>query len=134
MTFAEDASAEAVFAAGSMHDLNGKRVEVKPATPKGSGSRPGGSSGGPGRPSGGGGARGGGMGLPPFGGAPGGAAGSPAALFGSPPSPYAAAGFGMFGYPAAGAWEIRGWGNPVQREAMRPACGGLAAALALCHR
>ncbi|KAL6774559.1 hypothetical protein ACKKBG_A25475 [Auxenochlorella protothecoides x Auxenochlorella symbiontica] len=37
VTFAEDVSAERVFAAGAMHELRGKRVEVKPATPKGSG-------------------------------------------------------------------------------------------------
>ncbi|KAK2076615.1 hypothetical protein QBZ16_005375 [Prototheca wickerhamii] len=36
VTFAEDVSAERVFAAGAMHELKGKRVEVKPATPKGS--------------------------------------------------------------------------------------------------
>lgn len=110
MTFAEDSSAEAVFAAGSMHDLGGKRVEVKPATPKGSGSlgRPSGSSSAPPRPgTAGGGARGG-MGLPPFGGAPGAVVGSPGALFGSPPSPYAAAGFGMFGYPHAGGGSSGG--------------------------
>lgn len=104
VTFAEDASAEAVFAAGSMHDLGGKRVEVKPATPKGSGSlgRPSGSSSAPPRPGTSGSSGRGSMGLPPFGGAPGPVVGSPGALFGSPPSPYAAAGFGMFGYPHAG--------------------------------
>ncbi len=105
VTFAEDASAEAVFAAGSMHDLGGKRVEVKPATPKGSGSlaRPSGSSSAPPRPGGGGGGGRAGMGLP-FGGTPGAVVGSPSAmLIGSPPSPYAAAGYGMYGFPHAGA-------------------------------
>lgn len=101
MTFAEDASAENVFAAGTMHDLGGKKVEVKPATPKGSGSlaRAGsGTSAGTSRPGGSGlGSSGGGTGgsrpLPPFGGA--GAGGPP--MFGSPPSPYGA--YGMYGFP-----------------------------------
>lgn len=39
VTFVEDDSAEKVFAAGQMHELGGKRVEVKPATPKGAGSQ-----------------------------------------------------------------------------------------------
>lgn len=39
VTFVEDNSAEKVFAAGQMHELGGKRVEVKPATPKGAGSQ-----------------------------------------------------------------------------------------------
>ena len=39
VTFEEDSSAEAVFDHGSMHDLGGKKVEVKPATPKGTGSQ-----------------------------------------------------------------------------------------------
>ena len=37
ITFQEESSVAAVFAAGSMQELNGKRVEVKAATPKGSG-------------------------------------------------------------------------------------------------
>ncbi len=84
-----------------MHDLGGKKVEVKPATPKGSGSlaRAGsGTAAGSSRPGGSGlGSSGGGTGsgrpLPPFGGA--GAGGPP--LFGSPPSPYGA--YGMYGFP-----------------------------------
>lgn len=39
VTFEEDTSAERVFAAGQMHELGGKNVEVKPATPKGTGSQ-----------------------------------------------------------------------------------------------
>lgn len=118
MTFAEDASAEAVFAAGSMHELGGKRVEVKPATPKGSGSlgRPSGSSSAPPRPGTSGSSGRGSMGLPPFGGAPGPVVGSPGALFGSPPSPYAAAGFGMFGYPHAGVPERAGEAHCCKRD------------------
>ena len=103
MTFAEDASAEAVFAAGSMHDLGGKRVEVKPATPKGSGSvgRSGGA--GPGRP----GAGSGGRAVPAFGGHGGAPAGPPAALFGSPPGAYGA-GFGMYAFSPPGEPPV--WG------------------------
>lgn len=37
VTFAEESSVEKVFAAGQMHELGGKQVEVKSATPKGSG-------------------------------------------------------------------------------------------------
>lgn len=37
ITFAEESSVAAVFGAGSMQEINGKRVEVKAATPKGSG-------------------------------------------------------------------------------------------------
>lgn len=37
VTYEEDSSAESVFSAGTMHEIGGKRVEVKPATPKGSG-------------------------------------------------------------------------------------------------
>lgn len=37
VTFEEESSVDSVFAAGSMHELNGKKVEVKNATPKGSG-------------------------------------------------------------------------------------------------
>ncbi|KAG2431322.1 hypothetical protein HYH02_013451 [Chlamydomonas schloesseri] len=37
VTFAEEPSVEKVFAAGQMHELGGKQVEVKSATPKGSG-------------------------------------------------------------------------------------------------
>lgn len=103
VTFAEDSSAEAVFSAGSMHELGSKRVEVKPATPKGSGSlsrsagpsRPG-ASGGNGRP------------VPPYGGP--GAASTPAALFGSPPGAYGATGFGMYAYPPG---EQLRWGLVV---------------------
>ncbi|EFN53389.1 hypothetical protein CHLNCDRAFT_36600 [Chlorella variabilis] len=93
VTFAEDASAESVFAAGTMHDLGGKKVEVKPATPKGSGSlsRPSGSGGGSGaRPGGGG---GGGRQMPPFAGG-----GGPALFGGQPaPAPYGASGYGIYG-------------------------------------
>lgn len=39
VTFDEDVSAEKVFDFGNMHELGGKRVEVKAATPKGSGSQ-----------------------------------------------------------------------------------------------
>ena len=35
-----ESSVEACFAAGSMHELGGKRVEVKTATPRGSGPMP----------------------------------------------------------------------------------------------
>ena len=99
MTFAEDASAENVFATGTMHDLGGKKVEVKPATPKGSGSLARPAGGAPsGRPGPGAGASGaGGRAMPPFGG-PGGP--GSAAMFGSPPGPYG--GYGMYGYPPAG--------------------------------
>ena len=38
VTFEEDDSAEKVFESGTMHEVNGKKVEVKAATPKGSGS------------------------------------------------------------------------------------------------
>lgn len=37
VTFGEESSVEKVFAAGQMHELGGKQVEVKSATPKGSG-------------------------------------------------------------------------------------------------
>lgn len=37
ITFEEEESVEKVFSAGNMHELNGKKVEVKNATPKGSG-------------------------------------------------------------------------------------------------
>jgi len=37
VTFEEDSSAQEVFEVGTMHELGGKRVEVKPATPKGTG-------------------------------------------------------------------------------------------------
>jgi hypothetical protein len=37
ITFAEESSVAAVFGAGSMQEIAGKRVEVKAATPKGSG-------------------------------------------------------------------------------------------------
>lgn len=39
ITFEEDQSAYTVFREGMMHIIKGKRVEVKPATPKGSGSQ-----------------------------------------------------------------------------------------------
>ena len=38
VTFEEDISAEKVFEIGTMHEIGGKKVEVKAATPKGSGS------------------------------------------------------------------------------------------------
>lgn len=38
ITFDEDSSAERVFEVGTMHEIGGKKVEVKAATPKGSGS------------------------------------------------------------------------------------------------
>ncbi|KAK9811511.1 hypothetical protein WJX72_005089 [[Myrmecia] bisecta] len=37
LTFEDEAAADKVFAAGSMHEVSGKMVEVKPATPRGSG-------------------------------------------------------------------------------------------------
>lgn len=37
VTFERDSSVEQVFQTGSMHELSGKRVEVKSATPRGSG-------------------------------------------------------------------------------------------------
>ena len=118
---------EGYIAGCSIEQEGGKRVEVKPATPKGSGSlaRPSGSSSAPPRP-GGGGSSGGrsGMGLPPFGGAPGVVAGSPGALFGSPTSPYAA-GYGMFGYPHAGK---RCRGGHCSRARLHCSC-----CAALCH-
>ncbi|KDD74087.1 hypothetical protein H632_c1582p0, partial [Helicosporidium sp. ATCC 50920] len=40
ITFAEDGCAEKVFAAGTMHSLVGRSVEVKPATPKGASASP----------------------------------------------------------------------------------------------
>lgn len=62
VTFEHDESAEAALGAGAMHDIGGRRVEVKPATPKGSGAQargagplggPGAGPGGPGRGRGG---------------------------------------------------------------------------------
>lgn len=99
-----------MFAAGTMHDLGGKKVEVKPATPKGSGSlaRTGsGATAGSGRPGGGGmgaGGTGSGRSMPPFG-----AGGAGHALFGSPPSPYG--GYGMYGFPPGGelCTKVLGW-------------------------
>jgi RNA recognition motif. (a.k.a. RRM, RBD, or RNP domain) len=38
VTFEEDSSADRVFEEGTMHEIGGKKVEVKAATPKGSGS------------------------------------------------------------------------------------------------
>lgn len=38
VTFEEDSAVESVFAAGNMQELAGKRVEIKTATPRGSGS------------------------------------------------------------------------------------------------
>jgi heterogeneous nuclear ribonucleoprotein A1/A3 len=37
VTFERDSSVEQVFQVGTMHELSGKRVEVKSATPRGSG-------------------------------------------------------------------------------------------------
>lgn len=37
VTFEDDSAVEKVFTAGTMHDISGKRVEVKTATPRGSG-------------------------------------------------------------------------------------------------
>ena len=37
VTFDDDVAVEAVFGAGRMHTIGGKQVEVKPATPRGSG-------------------------------------------------------------------------------------------------
>ena len=37
ITYQDDASVDRAFSAGPMHDLAGKKVEVKPATPRGSG-------------------------------------------------------------------------------------------------
>ncbi|KAG2482743.1 hypothetical protein HYH03_018337 [Edaphochlamys debaryana] len=50
VTFGEETSVEKVFAAGQMHELGGKQVEVKSATPKGSGPQSGGRGGGRGAP------------------------------------------------------------------------------------
>lgn len=38
VTFEDDSAVEKVFAMGNMHELAGKRVEIKTATPRGSGS------------------------------------------------------------------------------------------------
>ncbi len=45
VTFAEESSVDKVFTAGQMHELGGKQVEVKSATPKGSGPQSGRGSG-----------------------------------------------------------------------------------------
>lgn len=37
VTFEDDNAVEKVFTTGTMHDISGKRVEVKTATPRGSG-------------------------------------------------------------------------------------------------
>lgn len=37
VTFEDDSAVEKVFTTGTMHDISGKRVEVKTATPRGSG-------------------------------------------------------------------------------------------------
>lgn len=37
ITFDDDSSVERVFGAGRMHTIGGKQVEIKPATPRGSG-------------------------------------------------------------------------------------------------
>ena len=37
MTFEEESSVEKVFSSGTMHEISGKKVEVKTATPRGSG-------------------------------------------------------------------------------------------------
>ncbi|KAI3436074.1 hypothetical protein D9Q98_002132 [Chlorella vulgaris] len=99
VTFAEDSSAENVFAAGTMHDLGGKKVEVKPATPKGSGSlgRPGAGSGSSVRPGGGAAMPGGSRQMPPFGGGGGGGQ----ALFSGQTGPagYGGGAYGMYGFP-----------------------------------
>ncbi|KAK9838604.1 hypothetical protein WJX84_007643 [Apatococcus fuscideae] len=50
ITFEDEASVEQCFSAGSMHELGGKRVEVKTATPRGSGPMP--RTGTPGMPAG----------------------------------------------------------------------------------
>lgn len=37
ITYEDESAVDRVFGAGPMHDLVGKKVEVKPATPRGSG-------------------------------------------------------------------------------------------------
>ena len=96
-----------MFQAGAMHDLGGKKVEVKPATPKGSGSQAQRIAGGPGggggtySPGGRGGFRGSAYAQAPGGrGGPGGAY----PPVGSPPVGPAAYGYGVpYGY-SPGVW------------------------------
>lgn len=97
ITFEEDDAVERVFAAGAMQELGGKRVEIKHATPKGSGGAGaaaggggGGRVGGPERGDGGGGPGGGARVAGAYGRA------APMQFGGQMPGPY---GFGMFPYP-----------------------------------
>lgn len=102
-----------------MHDLGGKKVEVKPATPKGSGSlsRPGGSSSGSSvRPGGGGGAPGGGRQMQ-FGGG-----GSPALFGGQPAPPPFGTAYGMYGFPPHGEHHAALLGAAILHAMPLPAC------------
>ncbi|KAI8474754.1 MAG: hypothetical protein J3K34DRAFT_382980 [Monoraphidium minutum] len=99
ITFEEEASVQHVFNAGPMHELAGKRVEVKSATPKGSG------------PQGRGGAMpaaGGGPGAPGAG--RGGAMGALGAAGGAGLYPGAGGPYGMGGYMAPG-YMMPGFGG-----------------------
>ncbi|GLI59205.1 hypothetical protein VaNZ11_001041 [Volvox africanus] len=118
VTFGEESSVEKVFAAGQMHELGGKQVEVKSATPKGSGPQSG--RGGPrGTASAGGyGGRGYGGGRGPFGGYGGGYGGYGAGPYGAGFPGYGATyggygtgygNFGMMGY-GAGYGGMMGYG------------------------
>jgi heterogeneous nuclear ribonucleoprotein A1/A3 len=100
VTFEDDAAAERVFSSGVMHHLGGKQVEVKPATPKGSGSQAGGRGGAARLPPRGGeyggGGGGAGPGAMPYGAMPGaGPYGSPYGIY---PGAYAPGRGGMVPY------------------------------------
>ncbi|PNW75795.1 hypothetical protein CHLRE_12g560300v5 [Chlamydomonas reinhardtii] len=131
VTFAEEPSVEKVFAAGQMHELGGKQVEVKSATPKGSGPQAGrgagrgavsagGAYGGRGYGGGGGGGRGGyyqgqGYGGYGYGGFPGygaGGFGGYGAGYGNYGMMGYGAGYGgMMGYGGYGGYGNYGYGN-----------------------
>jgi heterogeneous nuclear ribonucleoprotein A1/A3 len=88
VTFDDDSSVDRVFAAGQMHDVAGKQVEVKSATPRGTGTA--------GAARGASGSRGGFAARPAF----------------SPRAPGFAAGFGPAGQLAqAPAYGVGGYGS-----------------------
>ncbi|KIY99006.1 putative RNA-binding protein [Monoraphidium neglectum] len=95
ITFEEEASVHRVFNAGPMHELAGKRVEVKSATPKGSGPQ----------------GRGGGVALAPGGGAGRGAMGVLGAAASGGVYAGPAGGYGMGGYMAPGYMVPAGYGG-----------------------
>lgn len=137
ITFEEDEAVEKVFAAGSMQELGGKRVEIKQATPKGTGGggMGGGGGGGAAGPRGAGpggveqrGAGGGGRG-PGYGGRGGGLAGVP---FGQVPY-----GYSMYSFPpGAPAAPAPPSSSPplglAEREGLRREPGSLQDCLCPC--